>query len=569
MWWLPLSRKSKGGEILPDEIFLDSSNLPEFDDEQFEGRVERPVSDISIFAIVGIFLLIAVLFAGRSFDLQVLRGAAFAEASKNNRLEHSVVFSERGVLYDRNGIELAWNKIGDQEYAKRQYSDMEGLSHVLGFVRYPKTDAAGRWWRTDIVGVAGVEQAFNTTLAGHNGQQIIEINALGEVTREQLVYPAEDGRNIMLSIDAEVQHKLHELLTNHARVHGFRGGASVVMDVETGEIIALVSFPEYDSQALADGNDAVIAAYANNEDKPFLNRAVQGAYTPGSIVKPLFAAAALAENIIDPGEEILSTGSIALPNPFIPGAFSVFPDWKAHGLVDMRKAIAVSSNVYFFIVGGGFEKYGGLGISRIEKWSRAFGFGEKTGIPLLGEVKGTIPSPEWKAMHFDDDVWRVGDTYNTAIGQYGYQITPIQAVGMVAAIANGGTLLLPKLVKTDNANPTLIGVSPDDLKVVQDGMRLAVTSEEGTARSLNIQGISIAGKTGTAQVGNQNQWMHSWAIGFWPYEHPRYAFATVLEQAPEGTLAGSAPAMRPFFEWLAASKKEYVGQYSPSRQAPR
>jgi len=558
MWRLLFKKGSKGGEILPDEIFLDSSNLPEFDDEQFEGRVEHPVSSISIFVVVGIFLLVSAGFTARSFDLQILKGATFAEASKNNRLEHSVVFSERGVIYDRNGTELAWNKVGDQEYAKRHYSDTEGLSHILGFVRYPKTDAVGQWWRTDIVGVAGVEQAFNKTLAGKNGQQIVEINALGEITREQLIYPAEDGRNITLSIDADVQHMLHTTLKNHARTYGFVGGASVIMDVETGEIISLVSFPEYESQALADGDVEAISGYANNENNPFLNRVVQGAYTPGSIVKPLFAAAALAERVITPDEKILSTGSISLPNPFVPGAFSVFSDWRAHGYVDMRRAISVSSNVYFFVVGGGFEEHIGLGIKRIEKWSRAFGFGEKTGIPLSGEVVGTIPSPEWKAEHFENEEWRIGDTYNTSIGQYGYQITPIQAVRMVGVIANGGTLLLPKLVKTDNSTPTLIGVSPDDLRVVQDGMRLAVTSEEGTARALNIQGVSIAGKTGTAQVGNKNQWMHSWAIGFWPSDKPRYAFATVLEQAPANTLAGAAPAMRSFFEWLVLNKNEYV-----------
>ena len=551
-------KKSGGGEILPDEIFLDSSNLPEFDDGQFEGRVERPVNDISIFVIIGIFVLVGLLFTARAFDLQVLRGTIFAEASKNNRLAHSVVFSERGVIFDRNGVELAWNVSGENDHAERRYIDVEGLSHVLGFVRYPKTDRAGEWWRTDIVGVAGAEQAFNETLAGHNGQQIIEINALGEVVREQLVYPAEDGRNMTLSIDADIQHVLHETLENHARVHGFRGGASVIMDVETGEVISLVSFPEYDSQALTDGDDLVISGYANNTNNPFLNRAVQGMYTPGSIVKPMFAAAALAEKIISPEKEIFSPGFISVPNPYDPSNPSIIRDWKAHGWTAMREAIAVSSDVYFYAIGGGYEDQEGLGIALLDEYARLFGLDAKTGIPLSGETSGVIPTPEWKEEVFDGDPWRLGDTYITSIGQYGFQITPIQAARMTTAIANGGTLLLPKLVKTDNSTPSLIGVSPDDLEVVKSGMRMAVVSEDGTARALNVPGISLAGKTGTAQVGNRNQWMHSWAIGFWPYENPTYAFATVLEQAPEGTLAGSAPAMQPFFEWLVANKPEYV-----------
>jgi penicillin-binding protein 2 len=561
MWRTLFKKRNSNGksrEILPDEIFLDSSNLPEFDAGQFEGRVERPVSNVSIFAVAVIFLLFGGTFAFRSFDLQVVQGASFNEISKENRLEHTVVFSERGVLYDRNGKELAWNEAGEKEYSDRKYINLNGLSHFLGFVRYPKTDKSGEWWRTEVVGAAGVEQAFNETLSSQNGQQIIEINALGEISREQLIYPSEDGRNIVLSIDSEVQSELHSLLVNHASIYGFKGGASVIMDVETGEIIAMVSFPEYDSQVLTDGDDSAISGYANDKRNPFLNRAVQGAYTPGSIVKPFFAAAALAENIIKPEEQILSTGSISLPNPFVPGSFSVFPDWKAHGLVNMKRAIAVSSNVYFFIVGGGFEGRAGLGIERIEKWARAFGFGKETGASLVGEVIGTIPSPGWKAENFEGDQWRIGDTYNTSIGQYGFQLTPIQAVRATAAIANGGTLLLPRLVEGANPNPTLIGVSPDDLKVVKEGMRLAVTSPDGTARALNVVGISIAGKTGTAQVGNKNQWMHSWTIGFWPAENPRYAFATVLEQAPAGTLAGSAPAMRPFFEWLTWNKTQYV-----------
>jgi penicillin-binding protein 2 len=550
--------KHIGSEILPDEIFLDSSNLPEFDAEQFEGRVETPVGIISIFAVAGIFLVTVFVFAFRSYDLQIVQGVSLSDLSKENRLEHTVVFSERGVLYDRNGKELAWNEAGNEGFSLRKYNNLLGLSHLIGFVRYPKTDMSGNWWRTEIVGASGAEQAFNETLSGENGQQIIEINALGEVSREQLVYPTKDGRNITLSIDSELQSELHSLLKNHARIYGFKGGASVIMNVETGEIISLVSFPEFSSQILTNGDESLISKYTNDDKNPFLNRALQGAYTPGSIVKPVFAAAALYEKIISPNDQILSSGSISIPNPFVPGTFSVFPDWKAHGLVNMRRAIAVSSNVYFFIIGGGYEGKIGLGIERIEKWSRAFGYGQVTEIPLFGEVSGTIPSPIWKKENFDDGQWRIGDTYNTSIGQYGFQITPIQAVRSTAVIANGGKLVRPKLVKGSSANSSFVGISPDDLQIVREGMRLAVTSADGTARSLNIPGISIAGKTGTAQVGNKNQWMHSWAIGFWPSSNPKYAFATVLENAPAGTLAGSAPAMKPFFEWLVWNKGKYV-----------
>lgn len=576
MWFK--RRKLSFSEIQPEEIFLDSSNLPHLDESQFEGRVEYPLSYIALIGIGCVFGLGALVFLGRAFSLQIVNGTLYADISRENRLERSIVFAPRGIVYDRNGMALAWNDIGERAtsteevststpssliqntYAERRYTPLNGLSHVLGFVRYPKQDDAGVWWRTEYVGVSGAELVFDPLLRGENGSILVETDARGREQSGHMVVPPQKGQDVHLTIDAEVQNQLYALLSHHAAVHGFKGGAAVVMDVASGELLALTSFPEYDNAAFTEGDHEAIHEANTDARTPLLNRAVAGLYTPGSIVKPIFAAAALTEGIIDPEKEINSTGQLVVPNPFDPSKPTIFRDWKAHGWVDMRRALAVSSDQYFYTIGGGFGGQKGLGIQKLDTYARAFGLGELTGTELLGEVEGVIPTPEWKEKVFGaHDPWRIGDTYITSIGQFGFQITPLQAVRFAAAIANGGTLPVPHLTKEAKEGES-VGISNDVLAIVREGMRAAVSSDaaDRTARALDIPGIEIAGKTGTAELGDRNQYMNSWVIGFWPSSEPRYAFAVVLEKAPAGTLSGAAPAMRGFFDWLIVHKPEYV-----------
>jgi penicillin-binding protein 2 len=232
-------------------------------------------------------------------------------------------------------------------------------------------------------------------------------------------------------------------------------------------------------------------------------------------------------------------------------------DWRAHGWTNMRQAIAVSSDVYFYAIGGGYQNQPGLGISRLDSYAHRYGLGEMTGIVLPGEVEGLVPTPEWKESIFGDDPWRLGDTYNTSIGQYGFQVTPVQMVRAVGAIANGGDLMVPQIVASSTPETTALGIPDEYLSVVREGMRLAVSdSSVGTARAINVSGMELAGKTGTAEVGSRKQYMNSWVIGFWPASNPKYAFATVLEKAPAGTLSGAAPSMNPFFYWLLQNRRE-------------
>ena len=546
-------------EIEPDEIFLDSSNLPDFNTSQFEGRIEKPISKKTVMLLWGAFLVVFLVMTAQLWILQVVKGEGYTIQSENNRLHHSIIFSNRGIIYDRRGVELAWNTLyGAEDFAHRRYINMPGFAHTLGYVSYPLKDSKGIYYQEEFIGTTGVEKSFNDKLKGIHGVKIVETNALGIVQSESVIRPPQNGRNLTLSIDASVQNSLSNFIENIAESSGFVGGAGVIMDVENGEILAMVSFPQYDSAILSDGERvADINAYISDERKPFLNRVTTGLYAPGSIIKPYIAIGALNEEVIEPDTKILSTGSISIPNPFFPNQESVFNDWKAHGYVDMKDALAFSSNVYFFEVGGGYEEQKGLGIENIEKYVRLFGIGERSNINIPAEVEGVIPNPLWKEEYFEGDIWRIGDTYNTAIGQYGFQVTPIQMVRAVAAIAAGGRLLEPTVLLGDTTGARVrIDVPREHFKIVQEGMRLAVTA--GTAVGLNFPNLEIAAKTGTAEVGAGKQFVNSWITGFFPYEKPRYAFVVIMERARRGTLIGSVMVARNLFEWMLVHTPEYL-----------
>lgn len=548
-------------EIDPDEIFLDSKNLPDFDTDQFEGRLEKPISRTTFRFISIIFLAIGCVFLGRLWVLQVRQGDAFEQRSENNRLKHTVVFADRGIIFDRNKKELAWNELNpNSEFSFRKYATSSGISHVVGYVKYPSKDSSGFYYEETFIPKDGAELTYNNEILGTNGLKITETDALGHIQSESVISPPEDGKNLVLSIDSRVEEKLYESLKGIALDRGFTGGAGVIMDVHNGEILALASYPEYSPSVMTAGSDtAAIKQTLTDKSKPFLNRAISGLYIPGSIMKPYIAMGALSEGTIDPMKQILSTGSLAIPNPYNPKNPTIFKDWKAHGWVDMRHALAVSSNVYFFTVGGGFGDQRGIGISNIQKYVQMFGFGTTTGIDLLGESGGTVPSPEWKAKNFPNDPWRIGDTYNSSIGQYGFQVTPLQAVRAVGALANGGTLLTPTIL-LDNPKSSkeieTVPLDPKNFQIVREGMRLSVTN--GIAGGLLIPGMNIAAKTGTAELGVTKETVNSWVTGFFPYENPRYAFAVLMEKGARSNIIGATYVMRNLLEWMTVNTPEYT-----------
>lgn len=551
-------RRRSIGEINPDEIFIDSSNLPRFDTDQFEGRFEHPISTKTIVFLATLFLLIGAVFLSRLWILQVQKGESYAERSERNRLRHTDIFSNRGVIFDRNGIELASNTKyeDDTDFAQRQYASIKGIGQLIGYVKYPTKDSSGFYFRNSYVGEDGIEKTYNDVLSGKNGVRIVETDAVGRVQSESMIRPANDGQSITLTVDSRLQNKIYEVMEGLSAERGFTGGAAIIMDVMNGELISLVSFPEYNSSILSEGNKADLTTYLSDPKKPFLNRAISGLYTPGSIIKPIIALGALSEGVIGPEKKILSTGALTLPNPYFPDQPAIFRDWKVHGWVNMRQAIAVSSNVYFFEVGGGFEDQKGIGITNIEKYLKLFGLDEKTGINISSEADSIIPTPTWKEKKFNGDAWRLGDTYNTSIGQYGMQFTPLQVARYVSAIANEGILMTPRLVHSEEKNiDSIIPIKNEFFKIVKEGMRESVTN--GTAVGVNVPFVKIAGKTGTAELGVKKEFVNSWTVGYFPYDNPKYAFVLLMEKGPRSNLYGATSVMRQVLDWMNENTPEY------------
>lgn len=546
----------KYASIDPDEIFLDSQNLPKFNKDQFEGRIEKPIGKRVFYFFSLTMIFIVLIFVIRVWNLQVINGSQFTTKSQSNSLHTTPVLADRGLITDRSGVPLVWNDVNTNspDFSLRTYATSTGLSTLLGYIKYPSKDSSGIYYQDRIKPVSGLEKIYDSTLSGIDGSKIIETDVRGKVISESVVHPPMPGQNLTLSIDASVQKNLFNSMMTVANESSFKGGAGVIMDINTGEIIASATFPEFSSQVLTDGtNSAQIKAWLNDNNEPFLNRTMDGIYTPGSIVKPFIAMGVLDQKVIDPLTKILSTGSISVPNPYNKNKPTIFVDWRANGWVDLRHAIAVSSDVYFYEVGGGFENQPGIGINNIEKYTRMFGFGSTTGVNFPGEENGIIPDPTWKAKNFNGEQWRIGDTYNTSIGQYGFQVTPMQAVRAVAALANGGTLLTPTFLKDDVSRPIIkiSSLDPSYYEIVKEGMRLCVTA--GTCTGLNLPVVDVAAKSGTAQLGVSKDLVNSWIVGFWPYEHPKYAFAVVMERASKTNQFGAALVIRQFLNDLPKS----------------
>ncbi|MBI2120822.1 MAG: hypothetical protein HYT94_04330 [Parcubacteria group bacterium] len=567
-------QKKRRANLDPNEIFLDSSNLPNFNVHQFEGRIEKPISKLTLSVVGAFFLLVQGIYLWKVGLLQIVQGKELRDRAENNRLEHSLIFGSRGTIYDRNKVPLAWNVLPEtaanwadapsqegkslNDFPLRRYIEAPGFGHVLGYLSYPAKDSSGFYYKKDFEGKDGLEQVYNEAINGKSGIKIQEVDALSRVRSESVIDPPVPGKDLVLTLDSRIQREMFRIISLTADRVGFHAGAGAIMDIETGGLLAVTSFPEYSPQILTDGDDsAAIAKYQTDKEKPFLDRAVSGLYTPGSIVKPFMALGALKEGIITPEKQILSTGSISIPNPYFPDKPTVFKDWKAHGYVDMRDAIAVSSDVYFYEIGGGYKnEQKGLGIANIEKYMRMFGFGTTTGIDIQGEALGVIPNPEWKAKNFDGAAWLLGNTYHTSIGQYGFQLTPLQAVRAAGALASFGTLVTPRLTEDLSTPKRQISLPKEDFEVVQEGMRRGVLL--GTAIALNVDSVKVAAKTGTAELGARKDAVNSWIIGFFPFDKPKYAFALVMERGPLHNPIGAPYVMRQMVDWMAVNTPEYL-----------
>lgn len=441
----------------------------------------------------------------------------------------------------------------------REYPLAATVSHVLGYVgRADEGELAEFGLKSgESVGKTGLEHAYQRILAGVRREKHLTVSARGVVTDESVVRDALPGDTLTTTLDARLQQKLTESLQTQLAKVKLSRAAAAIMNVNTGEVLAMVSIPSYDNNAfVTPGHQAEVSDYFNHSDRKLLNRITAGQYPPGSIFKPLVATAALLERTITPETSIVGTGGIRLGGRF-------FGDWKVHGLTDLRRAIAVSSDTYFYALGGGFAGVVGLGGDTIARYARLYGLGAQTGIDLPGEAAGFVPTTEWKKQKFGE-AWYQGDSYIYAIGQGYLTLTPLQILRATAAIANGGNLPTPhlmasitnpkgdKTVYQDKSKAT-VPIPANILQIVREGMRETVT--EGTAMSLRSLPVSVAGKTGTAQYGNEDK-TYGWFTSFAPYEKPEIAMVVVFEGQSREDTYNAVPVTYEVLNWYFGGRGE-------------
>lgn len=443
---------------------------------------------------------------------------------------------------------------GTTLYKTTQRSYIDGLifSHILGYegkIRKEELAAHPDYLLTDSIGKQGIEKSYEAALRGKHGFQRVEVDAFGQVKKDLGIVQPIPGQDLILNVDADLEKKLFDSLQGLLEKNDLKRAAAVAIDPRNGAVRALVSLPSFDNNLFASGiSGDDYRNLINDPSEPLFNRVVSGEYPPGSTIKPVLAAAALSEGIVDEHTEIESRGGISIGSFF-------FGDWKAHGFTDIRRAIAVSSDVFFYSVGGGYGNIRGLGMDRMKKYETLFGYGEKTGIDLLGEADGLIPDAAWKEEKIGER-WYIGDDYHAAIGQGFVTATPLQILNSVATIANGGTLYAPRIVsqiRSSDGKVTAVQsevirqgfIDPGILRIVREGMRETVT--EGTAQPLRDLSVAVAGKTGTAQFGSNHQ-THGWFVSFAPYEAPELAMIVLVEgQGEEGYNA--VPVTKEVYEW--------------------
>jgi penicillin-binding protein 2 len=616
---------------------VSEERLRDFDSGRFEE--ERRRLKLMTFFILGVF----ALFVLRLWYMQFIMGSEYRRLSENNRIRIRDIQPCRGLVYDRQGVLLVDNRpcfdlclvpeeVKDKGFVLRQLSfvsgvplaelearlaaakgkppflpvvlipdadrdlvakvemhhfDVPGISievrpkryylypwlapHLLGYLGEANPgdlEHDERLLPGDFVGKYGIEMASQQVLAGVHGRRRIEVDACGREIRRLGEVDPTYGRSVQLTIDFDLQRVAQEALLGKV-------GAVLAMDVNTGEVLALASSPIFDPNNFVGGLKREIwKGLRDDPGHPLHNRAVQAAYPPGSTYKIIIALAALQEGVIKPDTRIHCPGGYFYGNRY-------YRCWreKGHGTVDLHRALVESCDTYFYRVGLA------LGVDRIAHYAKAFGLGGPVGLGLGTESKGLVPSSQWKMKRFGQS-WQRGETLSVAIGQ-GYNLTtPFQMLRVIAAMANGGKIVHPRLVKgVEEANgvirqtlqPEVVGrlpFSPENLELVKQALVGVVHEGGGTGGAARTPLVTAGGKTGTAQVvalppglprdiALPPEWRdHAWFIAFAPAELPRIAVAILMEHGGHGGSA-AAPVARALFE--AAAQAGYFG---PPAQPP-
>ncbi len=449
-----------------------------------------------------------------------------------------------------------------QNNAVRDYKEAEIFTHLIGYTgkiteSEIKEKAPINYLLNDYIGKSGIEYQYENYLRGILGKRQSEIDAQGNFKKTLAEVPALPGNNVTLNIDYDLQKKIYESMLVQMKKFNKTRAAAVATNPKTGEVLALVSLPSFDNNMFARGiSKDEYSNLLNNPDIPLLNRVLSGTYPPGSTVKPMLAVAALTEGVVTPQTKILDDGVIRI------GSFTFYGYERGGlGVMDIYSAIARSSDIYFYTVGGGNPKIAGivgLGPERLANWYRKFNLGSKLGIDMPNEKEGLVPDPAWK-QRVKNEPWYLGNTYHYSIGQGDLLVTPLQVNSWTATIANGGKVMQPYILNQvmdkdgkviDQGSSKVIAENQFDpkwIKVVQDGMRQAVTA--GSARSLSTLPMEISGKTGTAQFDGSNlARTHAWFTSYAPSNDPQIALTVLVEAGGEGSSV-SVPISKEVYSW--------------------
>lgn len=534
-----------------------------------------------------LFMLVLVVIGTAYWRVQVVRGDYYRDLSDNNRLRRVPLRAPRGLIYDRDGrllvdnvasynllldrsltddvdraVEFAASTLGrerseleaalEREATTSRYTpvllaenltlaevarigvaeleypefdiEIEHLrvyrqgaitAHLLGYLgeatEADLTRPGAGYQPGDLVGRKGVERVFDLSLRGRDGERELVVDTFGRVRQEHGRRAAAAGRRLDLTLDLELQQEAARYLEG-------RVGSAVALDPRNGEVLMLASAPSYNPNLFTRRlNREQWRALVEAEHHPLQNRAIQNAHAPGSIFKPIIAAAGLAERVVDGDDAVFCAGQTMIYNRrtrcWLRGG---------HGWVNLRSAIERSCDIYFYQLG---QK---LGINRIADYARRFGLGAPTGFDIPGEKAGLIPDTQW-SLQRRGSPWYPGETVSVAIGQGPILVTPLQAARAFAAIANGGRLVRPHVAAGTAASTREIDVSPRVLATIREALWAAVNARRGTGGAARVDGIEVAGKTGTAQVVEQRTWTRSEDL---PFEHRDHAWFASF--APEG-----------------------------------
>ena len=479
------------------------------------------------------------------------------QIAKDIKEETVAVLSEKSANFA--GITLVEDSI-------RTYTSGSLASHVLGYIGNINEDEykelKERYDRNDVIGRTGVESLFEDYLKGENGEKQIDMAVDGTTTAEYISKEAKAGSSVVLTIDANLQRVTEEVLKKNIQKiasGGFsqrfdtKAGSAVVMKIDTGEILAMASYPDFEPEKFVGGiSQTDWNEYRDNESKPLLNRAIQSQYAPGSIFKMVTAVAGLESEVVTLKEKINDTG--VYPIYHNPVCWYYTKTRRGHGYLNVSGAIKNSCNYYFYEIGNR------MGIDTLAKYAKYFGLGSKTGIELPSESAGVLASKEAKAKITKEE-WQAGETVSAAIGQSYNNFTPLQIVKYIATLVNRGKEVNPTIIKTilnsdgteetkesirEFANKKLgikaeektdvLDIKEENLTAILEGMRSVTGETGGTAYNIfkNFN-IEVGGKTGSAQTGKS---VNAWFAGFAPFDNPEIAVAVIVEEGSQGSYTG-------------------------------